>query len=281
MSAAGARLKKDPYDLNYSADHTGEFGSGARRVSAPTAVRPATLSPAAQARILGTVPATGQTSAQVADQAAFDRSFGFEPTQSNATLTPKKPPTNVPVTPAMRTMTPVAPRATALDGLTAQPVDPFSGITLNSRPPVLNTDITRAGPVFPVAPTPPVAPAPPSRAEVAGQTTRRVIGDVLGAIPKETAFGSTVVHAPAEPDKPVLNIPRLASNFFRGFNSSASPAGVTNATAAQFQTPTKENPVPVTDTSPETKIDQSQSSLAKFGLSEDELTKRKRLFAGF
>lgn len=271
----------------------GEFGSGARNVSVNRLARPTTLSPEAQARILGTTSTTTrQTDFQKADQNRFDRSFGFTPTHNidlareTNILNPKKAPTSVPVTPAMQVTAPaVTPRANALNGLTAQPVDPFAGISLNSRPPALNTDITRPGPVFPVAPTP---PAQPSRAELAGRTTRRVIGDVLGAIPKETTFGSSTI-APLPVEKPIIDVPRIASNFFRGFNTAAppttapatTPAGVTNATAAQFQTPTKENPVPVTETSPETNIDQSQSSIAKFGLSEDELTKRKRLFAGF
>jgi hypothetical protein len=279
-------------DLDTVPAYSGEFGSGARNVSVNRLARPTTLSPAAQARILGTTSvSTRQTDFQRADQNRFDRSFGFTPTHGDidlasetAILNRKKAPSSVPVTPAMQAA--VTPRANALNGLTAQPVDPFAGISLNSRPPMLNTDITRPGPVFPVAPTPPAAP---SRAELAGRTTRRVIGDVLGAIPKETTFGSSHTIAPAPVEKPLIDVPRIASNFFRGFNTATppvtapatTPAGVTNATAAQFQVPTKENPVPITETSPETKIDQSQSSLAKFGLSEDELTKRKRLFTGF
>jgi hypothetical protein len=282
-------------DLDTVQAYTGEFGSGARNVSVNRLARPTTLSPAAQARILGTTSTTtGQTAFQKADQNRFDRSFGFTPTHGDINLAtetnllnPKKAPTSVPVTPAMKATAPaVAPRINQLDGLTAQPVDPFRGITMESRPPMYNTSLTRPGPVFPVEPTPPAAP---TRAELAGRTTRRVIGDVLSAIPKETTFGSSHAIAPAPVEKPIIDVPRIASNFFRGFNTAAppatapptTPAGVTNATAAQFQTPTKENPVPVTDTTPETNIDRSQTSLAKFGLSEDELTKRKRLFAGF
>jgi hypothetical protein len=282
-------------DLDTVEAYTGEFGSGARNVSVNRLARPTTLSPAAQARILGTTSTTTrQTDFQKADQNRFDRSFGFTPTHGDIDLAtetkilnPKKTPTSVPVTPAMQATAPaVVPRTNALNGLTAQPVDPFAGINLNSRPPMLNTDITRPGPVFPVTPTP---PAQPTRSEMAGRTTRRVLGDVLSAIPKESVFGTSRVQPPATRDTPIIDLPRITSNFFRGFNTAAppttapatTPAGVTNATAAQFQTPTKENPVPITETSPETNIDRSQSSIAKFGLSEDELTKRKRLFAGF
>jgi hypothetical protein len=284
-------------DLDTVQAYTGEFGSGARNVSVNRLARPTTLSPAAQARILGTTSTTtGQTAFQKADQNRFDRSFGFTPTHGDINLAtetnllnPKKAPTSVPVTPAMRTVATTTPGP--LNQLAPSPgtipasvlADPFSGVNANSRPPMYNTDLRRPGPVFPVEPT------PPSRAELAGRTTRRVLGNVLDAIPKETTFGSSHAIAPAPVEKPIIDVPRIASNFFRGFNTAAppatppatTPAGVTNATAAQFQTPTKENPVPVTDTTPETNIDRSQTSLAKFGLSEDELTKRKRLFAGF
>lgn len=281
MDASDARLKKDSYDLNYAEDSTGSFGSGAKTLDRITK-RPAGLTPAAQARILGTQQrATTQSLAQQADQDAFDRSFGFAPTlRTQPVLNPKKAPENVPVPPAALPANVMA--RGSLNGLTAQPVDPFGGINLESRPPALNTDITKAGPVFPVEQ--PVAPPPvaPSGAEIAGANTRRVIGNVLGAIPKESVFGSSVV-APPPADKPIIDIPQLASNFFKGFNQQPqNAAGVTNATAAQFQKPTTENPVPVTPTAPTANIDQSDNSLAKFGLSEDELAKRKKLaFAGF
>jgi hypothetical protein len=280
-------------DLETVQAYTEEFGSGVRNVSQNRLARPGTLSPEAQARILGTTSvSTRQTAFQRADQNRFDRSFGFSPTHGDIDLASetkilnRRPaPVSTPVTPAMRTAEPVLP-VNRLNGLTAQPADPFRDISLNSRPPMLNTDLTRPGPVFPVAPTPPVAP---SRAEVAGRTTRRVIGNVLDAIPKETTFGSSHAIGPAPVQKPIIDVPRIASNFFRGFNTAApptttpdaTPSGVTNATAAQFQKPTKENPVPITDTTPDTNIDRSQSSIASFGLSEDEQTKRKRLFAGF
>jgi hypothetical protein len=284
-------------ELDYANDHTGEFGSGARNLTVNRLARPTTLSPEAQARILGTKSTTTRmTDFQRADQNRFDRSFGFTPTHGDISLAdetrllnPKKAPSSVPVTPAMRTVA-----SNPLNQLAPSPgtipanilADPFGSVNANSRPPMYNTDLRRPGPVFPVEPTPPAAP---SRAELAGRTTRRVLGNVLDAIPKESTFGSTHYTAPVQPDAPIIDVPKIASNFFRGLNTATppatapatTPAGVTNATAAQFQTPTKENPVPLTDTSPDTNIDRSQTSIAKFGLSEDELTKRKRLFAGF
>jgi hypothetical protein len=227
----------------------------------------------------GTTPGSFRASAEMG---AFDslthRPGTLSPDAQRRILGVKRGTTNAPVPPAAQ-----APVAQPLAQLAPSPgtiparmlADPFGNVNAESRPPQFNTSLGNSDPVIPVTPT------APTRAEVAGQTTRRVLGNVLGAIPKETSFGSSHVTAPTQPDAPLINIPQIASNFFRGFNNPG-PAGVTNATAAQFTTPTKENPLPGTDTTPATNIDKSESSLAKFGLSEDELARKKKLaFSGF
>lgn len=213
-----------------------------------------------------------------AEQGAFDslthRPGTLSPDAQQRILGVKRGTTNMPVPPAAQPV--IAPIASQPGVIPAKMLaDPFGDVNLQSRPPFANTSLGNSDPAFPVAPT------APTRAELAGQTTRRVIGDTLSAIPKDTSFGSSQVHAPAQPDAPIINIPQVASNFFRGFNNPG-PAGVTNATAAQFKTPTKENPLPGTDTTPASNIDKSETSLAKFGLSEDELARKKKLaFSGF
>lgn len=274
-------------DLSYAEDTTGAFGSGARALDRITK-RPAGLTPAAQARILGTQRVTtSQTLAQQADQDALDRSFGFTPTlRTQPVLNPKKTPENVPVPPAALPANVMA--RGSLNGLTAQPADPFGGINLESRPPALNTDITKAGPVFPVEQPAPVAPVQPTGAELAGQSVRNFLTALPSRISKTfrsaDVLGEANRPAPEEslPNSTLANVATAASGFTRGLMQPAATAGVTNATAAQFQKPTTENPVPVTPTAPTANIDQSENSLAKFGLSEDELAKRKKLaFAGF
>lgn len=295
MDASDARLKKDSYDLNYAENSTGSFGSGMKALDR-IMKRPAGLTPAARARILGTQRrATTQSLAQQADQDALDRSFGFTPTlRTQPVLNPKKAPENIPVPPAALPANVMA--RGSLNGLTAQPVDPFGGINLESRPPALNTDITKAGPVFPVEPVAPVPPAQMTDAErigaMAGQTGRQLVHNAV-TVPVSAAISTGKTIGSALNQNIVSPIARTIGNVkqglysavrgvFGGFTQPQSPAGVTNATAAQFQTPTKENPIPVTPTAPTANIDQSDNSLAKFGLSEDELAKRKKLaFAGF
>jgi hypothetical protein len=268
--------------LDYSEDHSGTFGSQ-RNPSELDRIL-ATVKPPRSSGVdpfNGTAPASSFRAS--AEQGAFDslthRPGTLSPEAQRRILGVKRGTTNMPVPPAAQ-----APVAQPLAQLAPSPgtipakmlADPFGGVNAESRPPQFNTSLGNSDPVFPIAPT------PPGRAEVAGQTTRRVLGNVLGAIPKETSFGSSHVTAPAQPDAPILDVPKIASNFFRGFNNPG-PAGVTNATAAQFKTPTKENPLPGTDTTPATNIDKSESSLAKFGLSEDELARKKKLamFGGF
>jgi hypothetical protein len=261
--------------LDYSEDHSGTFGSQ-RNPSELDRIL-ATVKPPRSSGVdpfNGTAPASSFRAS--AEQGAFDslthRPGTLSPEAQRRILGVKRGTTNAPVPPAAQPLAQLAPGPGTIPAKML--ADPFADVNLQSRPP-LNTSLGNSDPVFPIAPT------PPGRAEMAGQTTRRVLGNVLGAIPKETSFGSSHVTAPVQPAAPILDVPKIASNFFRGFNNPG-PAGVTNATAAQFKTPTKENPLPGTDTTPATNIDKSEDSLAKFGLSEDELARKKKLaFSGF
>lgn len=276
--------------LNYAEDTSGTFASQ-RQPSELDRIL-ATVKPP---RSKGVDPFDGMTAPgsfrASAEQGAFDslthRPGTLSPDAQRRILGVKRGTTNMPVPPVAQ-----APGMLGMNGLKPPVIaqlapgpgtipakmlaDPFGDVNLQSRPPQFNTSLGNSDPVIPVAPT------APSRAEVAGQTTRRFIGDVLGAIPKESVWGTSRVQPPPTRDTPIMDVPKIASNFFRGFNNPG-PAGVTNATAAQFTTPTKENPLPGTDTTPATNIDKSESSLAKFGLSEDELARKKKLamFGGF
>lgn len=266
--------------LNYAEDTSGTFASQ-RQPSELNRIL-ATVKPPRSNGVDQFNGTTAPGSFRVnAEQGAFDsltqRPGALSPDAQRRILGVKRGTTNMPVPPAGQ-LPVVAPLAQQPGVIPAKMLaDPFGDVNLQSptRPPFANTSLGNSDPVFPVAPT------PPGRAEVAGQTTRRVLGNVLSAIPKESMFGSSQIQAPAQPDAPLINVPQIASNFFRGFNNPG-PAGVTNATAAQFTTPTKENPLPGTDTTPATNIDKSETSLAKFGLSEDELARKKKLaFSGF
>jgi hypothetical protein len=266
--------------LDYSEDHSGTFMSQ-RQPSELDRILATVKPPRSTGRDpFDPTTAPASTFRASAEQGAFDslthRPGTLSPDAQRRILGVKRGTTNMPVPPAAQ-----APVAQPLAQLAPSPgtipakmlADPFGSVDFNNvtRPPLANTSLGNSDPAFVI---------PPSRAEVAGQTTRRVLGNVLSAIPKDTTFGSSHVTAPVQPDTPIIDVPKIASNFFRGFNNPGL-AGVTNATAAQFDKPTKENPLPGTDTTPATNIDRSENSLAKFGLSEDELNRKKRLFAGF
>lgn len=272
--------------LDYAENYTGTFQSQRQPPSELDRILATVIPPRSSQGadpFDGTAPASFRANAE---QGAFDslthRPGTLSPDAQRRILGVKRGTTNMPVPPAMAQAA-QAPVAQPLAQLAPSPgtipakmlADPFGDVNMQSRPPIANTSLGNSDPVFPVAPT------APTRAELAGQTTRRVLGNVLSAIPKDSVFGSSHVQAPVQPDAPIANVPQIASNFFRGFNNPG-PAGVTNATAAQFKTPTKENPLPGTDTTPATNIDKSDNSLAKFGLSEDELARKKKLaFSGF
>jgi hypothetical protein len=182
-----------------------------------------------------------------------------------------KAPTNAPITPALR----------QLETFPSVPTDPSANISLQSRPPQLNTDLTKSGPVFPVEPKPAV---PPSTAQSigarAGELARSGIrtlftGPINAAVTAGKDVASSLNRNLVSPTLDAL------AGAAGGFVSGFTPRTATNASAAQFEKPTKENPVPVTPTTPNANIDRTDNSLANFGLSEDDITKRKLAFAGF
>jgi hypothetical protein len=155
-------------------------------------------------------------------------------------------------------------------------------------------------------------------ADIVPQTSNALLGTVSGHdVPLATPNAYATQNVARVPGwsggnpalaKPAPNVAKLGSGFFgaikrgagnilaalnRPVTSSQNPmaarpaggdaiaSGVSNASAAQFQKPTKANPVPVTPTTPTANIDRSQESLGRFGYSDDEFNKRKLAFAGF
>lgn len=255
---------------------------------------PAALTVAQRRQIVGKTPTSRQQEARL--QRQFEAKLLSDqlqepvatvaPVPLAAPLSPAAPikpvPTTVPVAPALR--------ASSLALPPPLPNDPFRNINVESPVPatVPNVDLTSRAPVFPVEPVLPPAPTPPTSAEILGRQARgaaisglntvadvgitKPLGIATGLARTVSGLGNRFVR------RPISYARNIARDFVRG---ATTPLGVTNSQAAQFKTPTKENPVPVTQTSPDTEIDRTETSLASFGLSEDELTRRKKLFAGF
>jgi hypothetical protein len=242
LAQRAARLAKDPYDLDYAENHSGEFGSGTHPLIASDKT--------SRARGDGTI---------------------VQPEIRRATLA---------ATPAITApgTTPLGNRMALLSGVpkdanfSAEPpaVPQFGGLRLN-------TDLTSSDPAL-ARP-----PEPPGRAEMAGRTVRRVVGNVLGAIPKESVFGSSNYAAPpATSDTPIFDLPKAIAGFTRGMFGRQTEAGVSRSQVARIQQPTKENPVPVTDTTPAANIDDSKNAIQKFATDvTPDWTRRKFAFAGF
>lgn len=134
------------------------------------------------------------------------------------------------------------------------------------------------GPVNPIsavslgAALPPSPAYPLSASERAGASVRNAGGEVAG-------FAANALISPVNIAKSAYNaVTQPVSDFVHGL--TGSNASVSRGTAADFTTPTQANPLPGTPTSPSLNVDQGPSSLAKFGLSDDELKNRSQ-FAGF
>jgi hypothetical protein len=124
----------------------------------------------------------------------------------------------------------------------------------------------------------PVTTAPVSAERSAGQA----IGDfVRGHVSMAPGIpGENAEAPPATTTGPTLNVDEFVGGL-AGTSSAPNPAGVSTASAAQFDKPTAETPLPGTDTTPDTNVDRAPTSITQFGVSPDELAKRKQRFAGF
>jgi hypothetical protein len=308
--------------------HPNNVASPLATLNAPVAAGPPkTLDAAAQRRILGVTPSKPQTAAQAADQANFDRSFGFDRPSADQMIAQRSAriaadPYDLdygekgtfgsgthPVVAADKTsrargdgtiVQPEIRRATVAAAPAAVAPTPgaipsgrnqlalLNGVpkdaNFNAEPPAvpqfgalkLNSDLTSSDPAL-VRP-----PEPPGRAEMAGRTIRRVVGGVLGAIPRETSFGSSHVTAPPTTDEPIFNLPKAIAGFTRGVLGRQTESGVSRSQVARIEQPTKENPVPTTDTTPAANIDDSKNAISRFTSDvTPDWTRRKYAFAGF
>jgi hypothetical protein len=243
MAQREVRLKADPYDLDYG--EKGTFGSGTHPVVA--------ADKASRARGDGTVVQPEVRRATVAAAPAVVAAAAPAPASDVANVLSGIP-------------KPAAFSADIANGPTAQR---FGAVPLN-------TDLTSSDPAI-ARP-----PEPPGRAEMVGRTIRRVVGGVLGAIPRDTTFGSSHVTEPATPDEPIFNLPKAIAGFTRGVLGRQTEAGVSRSQVARIQQPTKENPVPVTDTTPAANIDDSKNAIQKFASDvAPDWNRRKMAFAGF
>lgn len=243
----------------------------------------------AQSRILGTnATTTPRTAAQMLAQNDFDRRMGFTPSHSDAdiakataaTVAPGQPPAGA------------APAAAIAARGPASPLD-----VLNNPPTIASAPLPSA--TTPLLGIPNAQDFPPGAAVKAGQTARSIIESTklpagAGERYQPPVTGQPIVDVPGALSRAGSAIAGAASNVgsaiatpVRGFASGfmgggdKTPAGATNASAAQFQKPTQANPTPITPTSPVANIDKTTESMARFGMSDDEFNRRKFAFAGF
>jgi hypothetical protein len=94
----------------------------------------------------------------------------------------------------------------------------------------------------------------------------------LGAFDAVTSAIGTGARAVARPFVAGFG---AARGFARGALGRTTAAGVSNASAAQFEQPTADNPIPTTETTPVSDIDRSDNAIAKFGKT------KRRQFSGF
>jgi hypothetical protein len=301
-------------ELDYAENTTGTFGSGwtpGVKTGGFPAAKPASESgpqipgtapsgapvrandTAVASRIFGDQTVTRKkTPEEMAAQDDFDRRHGFEPTKRSPDemkmladfVNPTKPNPSLPVSGSPTpTPTPVPVQKTAA----TSPLDTIA------NPPTIGTDIApQTGNALLAVPSGQEVPAAAPNA-YATQNVPRVPG----------WSGGNPAAAKPPPDVAKLGsgffgaLKRGAGNILNALNrpvtSSQNPlaarpaggdaiaSGVSNASAAQFQKPTKANPVPVTPTTPTANIDRSEESLGRFGYSDDEFNKRKLAFSGF
>jgi hypothetical protein len=168
-----------------------------------------------------------------------------------------------------------APGAGPLALLGQVPADPgFNATVAQPGVPRSPLDVLRG-----TAATSPVAPVP-TGAEIAGASVRNAIGGAvnatgraeLGAFDAVTSAIGTGARAVARPFVAGFG---AARGFARGALGRTTAAGVSNASAAQFEQPTADNPIPTTETTPVSDIDRSDNAIAKFGKT------KRRQFSGF
>jgi hypothetical protein len=314
-----ARKSAEP-ELDYAENTTGTFGSGwtpGVKTGGFPAFKPASQSgtqiagaapagapvrandAAVMARISGNRTITNrQSPEQMAAQDDFDRRHGFTPTKRSPDelktiadfVNPTKPNPTLPV-PGSPTPTPTP--APVLKNSNGDVVGTKSPLDAINNPPSIASE------PLPSASTELLGV--PSGQEVPQATPNAYATQNVARIPGYS--GGNPAIAKTGPDIAKLGsgffgaIKRGAGNILTALNrpatSSTNPmaarpaggdaiaSGVSNATAAQFQKPTKANPVPVTPTTPTANIDRSQESLGRFGYSDDEFNRRKFAFAGF
>lgn len=247
MEQRAARLAKDPYDLPYAEETTGSFGSGTRPVVA--------ADKASRARGDGTVLPPEVRRATVVAQATTPAAPTLSPSTSGNS-------------------------AAVLSGIPKSPdfsVEPPASIGNFGANPI-NTDITSTAPAI-ARP-----PEPPSRAQVAGSNVRSFLTNLPSRFANafRSQDASIVTDRPrTQPaDTPIADVPGAIAGFTKGLmqDTPVTAAGASNAQVARIQQPTKENPVPVTDTTPVANPD--ENAMRKFSDVSD-WTRRKMAFAGF
>jgi hypothetical protein len=239
-----------------------------------------------------------QSVAQMLAQDNFDKRMGFAPAKRSkedmdaiaAAVNPAKPASMTPGANSTAVPTPGAPASQAASGLEffGNPVKLGANVSSDTSNALLSVPGSDGAP-------PPVNPAYSDPTGIVGAAPK-LASAVVGAA-KAVGRGALKAGSFVNPEAPIAQpggdttgiasaVPAVksaasAAGQFINAGGSDVPAGVSNATAAQFQTPTKANPLPVTPTSPTPNIDKSDSSLSRFGYSEDELNRRKTAFAGF
>lgn len=275
-----ATMAKDPYALNYAENSSGTFGSD-RAPKADPVYTPENFSPAAAAAIRADTAKRMAT--PKVNQGGAAPPPPITPTQS--------PGPAIPTTADRRAATPVA--APANPQLNNPSLVGLAGLT----PPQFNTTVTGVRPrgtgsVLSPIPGGDLRSAeqpytiPPTVAEQAGAATRAGFKrgvDTLGRL--ELNAADAVTGTAGAVGRPVGGFlargAGAVAGFTRGLLGRSTPAGVSGSQAAGFTQPTAANPIPITPTSPQRNIDRTDNSLAKFGLSNAEFSRRKLAFSGF
>jgi hypothetical protein len=241
----------------------------------------------AQARVLGTNKiAPIRTPAQMLAQNDFDVRMGLKPSWtaehikavSDAINPTKAGPTAV----LKNSDGDVVGVKSPLDALQTigAPVQPATGTALLATP---------GAPALPQAPANTFATqnAPRIPGYSGGDpATAGAVPDVAGAVKSGAGVlqsAGSAVEAGA--GKVFAGLNRATTESFnpmapRAPGGDAIPSGVSRATAAGFEKPTKDSPVPKTPTTPSADIDKTDTSLSQFGM-DDEEAKRRKAFAGF
>lgn len=258
-------------DLNYAENTTGSFGSGKR--PDPTAFKSSgnpTLDELRQSpQGLASPYLSASAQGSIAPVAPAARSIAGG--MGNTTVVGA-----VPGAPATATPPPAA------APVAAAPAEDVGTPNAYADQNISRTAAPMAGVDQPVAPGRSTPQLITDTASTAAGGAQKIAGNIFEGLNKPVESSQNPL-APRGPDSDRFKTPIGSANAAPG---ASTEAGVSRSRAARIQQPTKANPVPVTPTSPEADIDETDNSVDRFGKLPSNLFSRKfgqakTAFAGF